>query len=213
MPLDLTGKKFSKLVALEVSKGEKKRSWLCICDCGRKTIVPTNRLTSGWTTSCGCWKASRGAENGRKNAIHNRSNKGDRTYSTWSSMKDRVKEDYPAKDRYFDRGIKICERWMSFANFLEDMGERPEGMTLDRIDVNGNYEPSNCRWATAKEQQRNKTNTNYLIVDGLKVSAAKIAEDLGIKPSAMKYFVSVGKKLEKHYGFVPSIQNNMSNHS
>ena len=97
---------------------------------------------------------------GEANFKHGR-NYGDKTYRTWSNIKKRCNNpNRPDYARYGGRGIKVCERWMTFTNFLEDMGESPEELSIDRIDVNGDYEPSNCRWATRSEQARNKRGTN-----------------------------------------------------
>lgn len=99
------------------------------------------------------------------------------TYRSWSAMRNRCEK---PKDsmfyRYGGRGIKVCERWMSFPNFLDDMGERPEGMTLDRIDSDSDYSPENCTWATRKEQNRNKPNNRMLTIYGLTMCLAEWAE-------------------------------------
>lgn len=153
------GDKFGRLTVLQ--KSDLKRNavyWDCRCECGRTNHVDQWRLTAGWTTSCGCW---RDEKNAIRHLKHGRSgNKGKRTraYSCWSNMKTRCLS--PASqdwDYYGGRGIAICARWVnSFEEFLSDMGEPGEGLTLDRIDVNGNYEPSNCRWATRKVQRQNQ---------------------------------------------------------
>ncbi len=102
-------------------------------------------------------------------------------YSTWRGMRSRCEQ---PKDgsyrRYGARGIKVCERWKSFANFLSDMGSRPDGASIDRIDPDGDYEPGNCRWATLTEQARNKRSVPLYEVDGVKLSVAGWAERLGV---------------------------------
>jgi hypothetical protein len=104
------------------------------------------------------------------------SNKGKRsaTYKTWMAMRERCLSDkchkYPM---YGGRGIKICERWMEFQNFLDDMGERPEGTTIDRIDRDGDYEPSNCRWSTVVEQNNNKRTNRFLTIYGMTLTLAQ----------------------------------------
>jgi hypothetical protein len=98
-------------------------------------------------------------------------------------------KDYP---RYGGRGISVCERWKSFDNFLADMGKRPEGLTLERNDVNGNYEPSNCRWATQKEQQRNRRTNVFVTHDGITATVAEWAERTGLERKTLEYRIRVG---------------------
>ena len=102
-------------------------------------------------------------------------------YKVWHGMKRRC---YDAKEQtyqnYGGRGIKVCERWHSFENFYADMGDRPDGYEIDRIDNNGDYEPSNCRWASRKEQFKNKRNTVFMTKDGVTKPLIEWAEDLGI---------------------------------
>lgn len=148
------GKRFGRLVVLSPA-GMRKKSmlWLCRCDCGKERVAYATDIRRGRAKSCGCLKRTPQKHGHAKKGAHTRA------YQTWRHMKDRCLN--PRNKRFFDyggRGIKVCDRWLnSFENFLADMGERPEGKTLDRYpDNNGNYEPGNCRWATPLQQQQNR---------------------------------------------------------
>lgn len=156
---NLAGNKFGRLTVIKRSNEKGRRvKWLCSCDCGGSKEVVADQLLSGKTQSCGCLKKESIAA---VNFSHGMANS--REYKSWSHAKARCNNPNDAKfPLYGARGISMCDTWRSsFSSFLLDMGRAPEGHTLDRIDVNGNYEPSNCRWATIK-QQGNNTRSNVI---------------------------------------------------
>lgn len=155
---DLTGRRFGRLTVLcrDGSNASGLAVWLCRCTCGTVTRTAGNLLRAGKAVSCGCYKRENSARVAahlkRKHGMH-----GSRTYRSWRSMKTRcTNPTHISYKNYGSRGITICTRWLrSFECFLADLGERPPGTSLDRIDVNGNYEPGNCKWSTPGEQSRN----------------------------------------------------------
>lgn len=146
---DIAGQTFAQLRALYPAGQNKHRKtmWRCLCDCGQETTALAGSLLSGNTKSCGCRKKPHG---------HGGANKSP-TYRSWRSMHTRVSNPNADAYRWYGAlGVAIDPRWDSFKTFLADMGERPEGTTLDRIDPDGNYEPGNCRWADGATQQANR---------------------------------------------------------
>jgi hypothetical protein len=157
--VDLIGKRFGRLTVTKRLKVKWVTVWLCRCSCGEITKVFGSNLRSGHTQSCGCLTKEITAQRNRANIRHGHcvAYKSTRIYRIWSSMLERCRTpQHRAYKHYGGRGIRVCEQWLIFENFLADMGERPPGRSLDRIDNDGNYEPSNCRWATQTEQVRNR---------------------------------------------------------
>lgn len=157
--MNLEGMKFGRLTVLEFESVRNKNSYFhCVCECGKRIVAAGNSLKTGNTKSCGCSKGELISQTHKKHG-HASNHSTSPEYRAWNHMIARCENQniYNYCD-YGGRGIKVCERWRhSFENFLEDMGERPTSShSLDRIDVNGNYEPSNCRWADSMLQAFNK---------------------------------------------------------
>jgi hypothetical protein len=154
LKFDLTGQRFGRLVALKDAGRNQFRSviWLCRCDCGSETMVLSLNLTRNHTRSCGCLRMGNPRTHGHA------SNKTlSPTYKSWRAMTQRCNDPKAIKyESYGGRGIKVCKRWQNFENFLADMGERPAGHCIDRIDNDRGYSPDNCRWATWSEQRINQ---------------------------------------------------------
>ncbi len=187
---DLVGKIFGKLTVLEYAGKSKYggRLWLCECECGNKVTVQTAQLNNGQKKDCGCSAKANFISNiiplAHKANKKYKNHSDSRLYTCWRGMLSRCtnKADEYFKD-YGGRGITICQEWRNFDNFADwaiDNGYTDE-LTIDRLDVNGNYEPANCRWATAKEQANNKRNTKYFEYKGEQKTLSQLADEYGIK--------------------------------
>ena len=163
--LDLTGKRFGRWTVLKryTKLGYTPIRWECLCDCGNKKIVQGCNIKAGKSTSCGCLQA----EIMSKRAKHGCSRNGKTPeYRTWKAMHTRCyNKKQISYSRYGGRGITICDRWSDFKNFLEDMGVKPNGTSIERIDNNKGYCPENCKWATDEEQRSNKSGSRYFKID------------------------------------------------
>lgn len=188
--IDLTGQEFGRLAVVErVANNKRKEAmWLCRCECGNEVIVRGTSLRDGNTKSCGCLQKEAALKVGKNSATHHSYKT--RLYNIWRSMKQRCynpcNNDYP---NYGGRGITIYEEWKSnFGTFREwamANGYR-DNLTIDRIDVNGNYEPSNCRWATMKEQGNNRRSNHLITFNGESHTIAEWARITGISYAVLK---------------------------
>jgi hypothetical protein len=151
--INLTGQKFNMLTVIERKVRDVKGVfWLCKCDCGKESIVSSFKLKSGHTKSCGCLWLTTMKKTNTKHGMHKTP-----TYHTWQTMIQRTtNKNNDSFHRYGAIGIGVCQEWRTFENFLNDMGERPKGKTLDRIDNKLGYSPENCQWSDASTQMRNR---------------------------------------------------------
>lgn len=191
---DWSGKRFGKLIVIKRAENKgKDTGWLCKCDCGNEKVIRAGDLRSGATQSCGCVM--------RTNAIkHNMSRT--RIYKVWQSMKSRVYYEKGKRyKQYGGRGIKVCDEWLDkengFVNFYNwamangyDENAKHGECTLDRINVNGNYEPSNCRFITNSEQQYNRTNNHYLTYKGKTLCLTQWAKILKVDSTTFCHFIN-----------------------
>jgi hypothetical protein len=170
---DLTGFQFGSLTILKLGRSKGNGAWwICQCNCGKQKEIRASDMVQGKTNSCGCEHKERIA---KANITHGKTNT--KTYSMWLAMRNRCNR---VNQDYSSRGITYDKRWDSFESFYLDMGEAPEGLSLDRIDVNGNYEKSNCQWAT-REQQANNTRANVFVEwQGKKQTIAQWSKELNM---------------------------------
>lgn len=179
------------LVAIErvFLSDNKTSAWRCRCDCGKEWHGPTEVLRNGNTKSCGCRRG--GASHG-----HMRGGRASKTYSSWANMISRCTQpSSPAFVHYQKLGVAICPRWLdgegglnAFECFLEDMGERPDGMTLDRHPNNdGDYEPGNCRWATKREQANNRRTNKLFEYQGRTMTFAELVRETGMDKELLRH--------------------------
>lgn len=186
--IDLTGKRFGKLTVIKKHNQDKWGgwNWLCRCDCGNETIVSGGHLRSLKTKSCGCSRKE------TKNFTHKMT--GSRLYKVWRAMKSRCYyEESEMFKHYGGRGITVCDEWKnsfisfydwSMKNGYDENAERGQ-CTIDRIDVNGNYEPNNCRWAAIKQQANNTRRNHFIKYNGKTQTVSQWANELGVEPDSI----------------------------
>jgi len=178
--INLIGQTFGRLTVIKRGNNNKynRSTWLCQCNCGIIKIINSNSLIIGRTKSCGCLHK----EGNRLKHGHDIKGKVSTTYSAWVGMKGRcLNVNNRAYKDYGGRGITVCKRWLKFENFLKDMGESPgKGYSLDRIENNKGYYPKNCRWATHKEQCRNRRNNHTINYSGRTRCLMDWAKELNI---------------------------------
>lgn len=212
---DLSGQRFGRLVAIrplpKTIAGERLR-WACICDCGVSHDVTAQALSKGNVRSCGCLQkemaakllydkgfvgntdlALAGPKSKTKHGMHLT-----KEYQAWNGMRSRcLNPRSRSHQSYGGRGIKICDRWLDFENFFADMGPAPDGMTLERKDVNGNYEPNNCIWASDEAQRNNKRNSLLIEYQGQVKTATQWERHFSLRRGLVAYRYKHGWPLEE----------------
>lgn len=194
---DYAGRRFGRLVAVRLITRDAKWNnhiWLFQCDCGNEKAIGIKSVRSGHTASCGCLFSETVIA---RNTTHGLSRANPREYRSWKDMRARCKNpnngDY---DDYGGRGITVCERWDDFAAFHADMGSRLDGHTLDRIDVEGNYEPANCRWASPTVQMNNKRSNRRITIGKETKTLQEWCRHFGIEHSKARYRLAQGWPIE-----------------
>lgn len=215
---DRSGQRNGRLVAIKMCgrHANGKPLWLCQCDCGNQKIVEGRALCGAYgTRSCGCLlpdmnklRPVRDSFNIKHGESKRKTGPKSPEYVAWSSMNQRCSDSsWIGWINYGGRGIKVCATWKtSYESFLADMGRKPSPKhSLDRIDVNGNYTPENCRWADDKRQANNRRNTQYAAINGVRMTCAEISEQFNISPRTVaNWIISVGNGNE--------ISEKLSNH-
>lgn len=192
---DFTGQNFGRLTVLKrmVNNRWSHSCWLCRCDCGNEKTILGYNLTNGTTQSCGCLHKERASAAQRTHGYSK-----SKTYGSWVDMIRRCTQPHNKNyQHYGGRGIKVCKRWSKFVNFLEDMGEVPMGYQIDRIDNDQGYCKSNCRWATRKQQARNKQYNHLVTYQEKTLCLSEWAEQTGIAKDTIRHRLKNGWPVEK----------------
>lgn len=199
--VDISGETFGRLTAIREtdergSSGEIK--WFCVCECGNTNIVSGTALRTGSITSCGCAVSERMRFDppGRTHGLS-----GTKTHRVWLAMRRRCRDENSQDYKHYGgRGISVCERWQKFENFLEDMGKCPRGSTIERLDVDGDYEPDNCEWASRTTQMNNTRRNHILTYEGRAMTMAEWSRKVGMSYTKLRARINmlhwpVGKAL------------------
>lgn len=200
----IAGRRFGRLVAIEFHHRDQwgAAHWRFRCDCGKEDYVcRPDQVRRGVITSCGCWRNEKAAKRGKVlMRKHGHAKKRSTEYVSWLNMNNRCYEpSYPGYHRYGGRGIVVCERWRhSFETFLLDMGKKPDSSyTIGRMNVDGNYEPNNCRWESKIQQARNKSTNRLVNYRGTEMPIAAACEFSGIPRNVFDARVRRGWTVEK----------------
>lgn len=189
---DLTGLTFSRLKVIDMEGLNKHFGavWNCLCDCGKKVKVSANHLRMGTTVSCGCYSREQVAKRSTTHGLRHT-----REYKSYRNMLNRCNN---PKHRHFKnyggRGIKVCDSWKEcFENFIRDMGPHTDlDLTLERIDVNGDYCPENCKWVYSNEQYNNLRKTVYVVTEWGRISVAEASRKSGIPETTIRSKIKRG---------------------
>ena len=201
---DLTDKVFNRLTVIKQdgSDKHKKVKWICACVCGNTVSVIGSALIIGNTQSCGCYQIDRIKEVETTHG-HSKNKKQSPEYHTWCNMKERCNNpDNIAYINYGGRGIKVCKRWFKFENFLKDMGLKPSKLhSIERINNDKDYTPSNCKWDIRHNQSRNNRRNRWFEYNGKKMVLSDWATYFGVQPPAIYSHFKGGKSFEQVYKF------------
>lgn len=191
------GEKFGLLTCVSIKRHDGTTYFDCQCECGKTATLRASNVVSGATKSCGCWvkkypqKKPWLSKINKLRSTHNMTQT--RSYNIWRGMKQRCLNDND-KDfkNYGGRGIRVCDRWMKFENFLSDMGEAPKGLQLDRIDFNGDYCKQNCRWTNTSVQGNNRRTNVFITYKKRTMTIADWSRAVGIERKTLEYRIRAG---------------------
>jgi len=190
--IEMVGQRHGRLVVKSFSKPDARReaNWLCLCDCGKETIVSGYYLRSGHTKSCGCLVIDVITKHGHSKEPE---------YAVWYSLVKRCTDPKShAYENYGGRGITVCKRWLEYENFIKDMGYRPSAKhSIERVKNNKGYSKSNCKWATSKEQMNNTRWNRILRYNGVSMNISQWAEKINIKRATVDSRIAKGWSIEK----------------
>jgi hypothetical protein len=197
---DIAGQVFGRAEVIQFDRMVGPRAtWLCMCSCGNTFVATGTNLRTGATRSCGCLMVDVNRAKSKHGNARDSGHSG--AYRSWRSMKQRCNDaGCNTYANYGGRGIRHCERWSIFENFFEDMGPRPDGYSLERLDCNGDYEPGNCTWIPLNEQAQNTRATVRVKLDGDLVHQAEAARRLSVRPAAIWAWRRYPWRMPKYLG-------------